>query len=65
MTDATTNQQAISLQRIAKQLDVSVQTTRRLIVRGNLRAHRIGRQWRVFESDLEDYLAGRASSRAA
>jgi len=55
------NQPAISIQGLAKRLDVSVRTARRLIRAGTLRAHRIGRQWRVFEGDLQDYLAGQAN----
>jgi excisionase family DNA binding protein len=55
------NQPAISIQGLAKRLGVSVRTARRLIRAGALRAHRIGRQWRVFEADLQDYLAGQAN----
>jgi excisionase family DNA binding protein len=40
-------QPAISVQGLAKRLDVSVRTARRLILAGELSAHRIGRQWRV------------------
>ena len=50
------HQSAISIQRLAQRLDVSVRTARRIIRAGELRAHRIGRQWRVFETDIEDYL---------
>jgi excisionase family DNA binding protein len=57
------NQPAISIQGLAKRLDVSVRTARRLIRGGDLKAHRIGRQWRVFEPDLRTYLAGRANHR--
>jgi excisionase family DNA binding protein len=57
------NEPAISIQRLAKRLDVSQRTARRLIRAGGLRAHRIGRQWRVFEGDLRDYLAGQANRR--
>jgi excisionase family DNA binding protein len=59
------NEQAVSIQHLARQLNVSTRTTRRLIVAGALRAHRVGRQWRVFESDLQQYLAGQANSQAA
>ena len=50
------NQPAISIQRLAQRLNVSVRTARRLIHAGELKAHRIGRQWRVFEADIQDYL---------
>jgi excisionase family DNA binding protein len=51
------NEPAISIQRLAERLDVSQRTARRIIRAGGLRAHRIGRQWRVFEGDLQAYLA--------
>ena len=38
---------------VAKRLAVSIKTTRRLIDRGDLPIHRIGRQIRVSESDLQ------------
>ena len=47
-------ERAISVQRLAEQLNVSVRTARRMIQAGELRAHRIGRLWRVFEVDLQD-----------
>ena len=41
---------------VAKRLDVSTRTARRIIESGELKAYRIRRQWRVFESDLQGYL---------
>lgn len=41
---------------VAKRLAVSIKTTRRLIDRGELQIHRVGRQIRVSESDLFLYL---------
>jgi len=41
---------------IARRLDVSEKTVRRLIRRGELRAYRIGRQFRVSEQDLRNFL---------
>jgi excisionase family DNA binding protein len=61
----TNAEQAISIRHLAKRLDVSTRTARRLIREGELRAHRIRRQWRVFESDLHDYLARQANRHAA
>lgn len=51
----------LSLCRVAKRLNVSERTARRLIEAGDLKAYRIGRQWRVFESDLQEYLAKQAN----
>jgi excisionase family DNA binding protein len=61
----TKAEQAFSIQRLATHLNVSVRTTNRLIAGGQLRAHRVGRQWRVFERDLQDYLSKRANFQAA
>ena len=55
-------EQALSVCRVAKQLSVSDRTARRLIEAGDLKAYRIGRQWRVFEPDLQEYLARQANS---
>jgi excisionase family DNA binding protein len=59
------NQQVLSLQAVAERLDISDETVRREIEGGKLRAYRIGRQWRVFEADLQDYLARQSSQCAA
>jgi excisionase family DNA binding protein len=54
-------QQAFSISQLAKRLDVCERTARRLIEAGELKAYRVGRQWRVFEPDLQDYLARQAN----
>ncbi len=41
-----------SIKKVAAALDVSEKTVRRMIARGELRAHRVGRQLRIAESDL-------------
>lgn len=51
------DERALSVLRIATLLDISGRTARRIIEAGDLKAHRIGRQWRVFEPDLQEYLA--------
>jgi len=40
----------------AKRLNVSVETIRRLCRLGEIRAMRIGRQWRISEEALEEHL---------
>ena len=45
------------LETIAKRLDVSVKTVRRLIARGELPHHRVGRLIRVSAQDFAAYLA--------
>jgi excisionase family DNA binding protein len=57
--------QAATIQHLANRLNVSVKTARRLIANGDIRAHRIGRQWRIFERDLDAYLATNANNQAA
>ena len=61
----TANERAISPRQIAQTLDVSKRTVCHIIQTGKLRAHRVGRQWRVFEGDLEDYLAKRVNCEPA
>ena len=41
---------------VARRLDVCVKTVRRFIARGELRAHRIGRQLRICEEELLRFL---------
>jgi len=53
--------EALSVSRLAKLLAVSHRTARRIIEEGELKAYRIGRQWRVFQPDLQKYLAGKAN----
>ena len=57
--------QAFSLQTLAKRLNVSEKTVRRIVDAGALKTHRIGRQIRVFEVDFQNFLAQRASREAA
>jgi excisionase family DNA binding protein len=54
-------EQVFSVSQLAKRLDVCERTARRIIETGELKAHRIGRQWRVFALDLQDYLARQAN----
>lgn len=61
MQERTLNDHALSVSQLAKRLFVCERTTRRIIENGELKAHRIGRQWRVFEADLQDYLARQAN----
>lgn len=49
-----------SVRQTAEQLASSEKTVRRLIERGQLRVHRIGRSVRILHDDLAAYLAGAA-----
>ena len=55
----------LSISKVCKRLDISEGTTRRLIETGVLKAHRIRHQWRIFESDLQDYLAAQSNRQPA
>jgi excisionase family DNA binding protein len=61
----TDENKALSISRVSKRLNVCNKTTRRIIASGELRAHRIRRQWRVFEVDLREYLAKNVNRRVA
>ncbi len=52
---------ALSITKVSRALDISENTTRRLIKSGKLHASRVGQQWRVFQSDLDVYLAERSN----
>jgi excisionase family DNA binding protein len=61
LQERISNERALSVSQLAKRLYVCERTARRIIEAGELKAHRIGRQWRVFEPDLRDYLARQAN----
>ena len=49
---------------VAKRLDVSERTVFRWLKEGNLMGHRLGRNLRISEADLEDFLvASKARAR--
>jgi excisionase family DNA binding protein len=63
--EETVKDQLLSTAVTAARLSVSIKTARRLIQKGELRAHRVGCQWRVSERDLQDYLARRSNRATA
>lgn len=50
----------LAIKDLAGRLNVSVKTVRRLIDGKELKAHRIGRQWRIREEDYRRFLENRA-----
>jgi excisionase family DNA binding protein len=48
--------QLLDIPAVARRLDVCDKTVRRLIARGELRAHRIGRLLRVSEEELRRFI---------
>lgn len=51
----------LTLQETADLLKLSEATTRRLIKAGDVRAIRIGREWRIAVRDLEEFLNAHAN----
>ena len=49
----------LTIGNVAELLQVSERTVRRWIDGGDLAAHQLGRQWRIFNKDLEAYLHSR------
>ena len=49
----------LTIREVAEYLRVDPKTVRRLIEDGEMAAHKIGRQWRISESDLKKYLRDR------
>jgi excisionase family DNA binding protein len=52
---------SLSIVETSRMLKTSAFTIRRLIKSRELRAVKVGGQWRVFEEDLQDYLADKAN----
>ncbi|MGA7730348.1 MAG: helix-turn-helix domain-containing protein [Chloroflexia bacterium] len=48
----------LTVDEVAKVLRVSVFTVRQLLKAGKLRGVKVGRQWRVRQTELDKYLAG-------
>ncbi|HIO37994.1 MAG TPA: DNA-binding protein [Rhodospirillales bacterium] len=46
----------LTIKQAAEHLQVSPKTLRRWIDTGNLIAHRLGRQWRISETDLQSFI---------
>ena len=46
----------LTIEQTAEHLQVSSKTLRRWIDTGDLIAHRLGRQWRISETDLQSFI---------
>lgn len=46
----------LTVEEVAKELRVSPQTVRKLIDDGELKAFKVGFQWRIRRRDLEEYI---------
>ena len=53
----------LSIAEIANVLSVSERTVRRWIQAGDLKAHQLGRHWRIHPDDLAAFLAARGNAR--
>jgi excisionase family DNA binding protein len=54
-------QRLLTIRDVADLLQISTKTVRRLIARGELPAHRLGRQWRIAPAELERFLRRKIS----
>ena len=52
----------LTIEEVAKLLQVSTKSVRRWIEDGGLIAHRFGRQWRISEDDLRTFIRLRRQS---
>lgn len=62
-TSSIEQQPFLTPQEVSDLLRVSVYTVRRWIKEGNLPAYKVGRGWRIKESDLNGWLVSSASFR--
>jgi excisionase family DNA binding protein len=46
----------LTIGQVAETLQISTKTVRRWVEGGDLIAHRIGRQWRISEADLQAFI---------
>lgn len=53
--------QIMTTQEVAALLRVNPRTVRNLVETEELRAFRVGRQWRFWRRDVDDYLNGKCS----
>ena len=52
----------LTIEECAKAIRVSGMTVRRLVARGELKAHRFGRQWRIHRRDWEGFVRATQSN---
>lgn len=52
--------QLLTLEEVADILRVSIQTVRRMIDDGELKARKVRGQWRILKTDLEEYIQSQA-----
>lgn len=52
-------EQLLSIREVAKRLNVSDETVRRMINAGDLRATKVRFQWRIYADSVSDYLTRR------
>lgn len=57
------NNTLLTVNEVAAYMKIVPLTVRRMIDRGDLKAIKVGRVWRIRQEDLQDYLARSASRR--
>jgi len=58
------SEKPLRVSEVSRILGVCDRTTRRLIAARLLKAHWIGSRWRVFQPDIEEYLARHSNRKA-
>ena len=59
MRDGPQYTRLLSIKEVAQLLHVSDRTVKRRIAEGELAGHKVGHQWRLAKTDVEDYLRRR------
>lgn len=59
MLDTTTLEKVYKVRHVSQHLNVDEDTVYRLLNTGEIRGIKVGRQWRVSETALNDFIAGR------
>jgi excisionase family DNA binding protein len=61
MTGAGEEREALTVAEVAGELRLSEKTIRRAISSGDLVAHKLCAHWRIFRSDVEEWIAARSN----
>lgn len=51
----------MTTQEVADKLKVDIETVRRLVQKGKLKAYKIGNVWRIYDDDLNSFIEERSN----
>lgn len=60
LTSPTVDEEPLTVEEVARRLNLSTDRTREKLANGEIRAKKVGRRWLVMPSDLQAYLRGGA-----